>query len=277
MKAALIPPIPMLDTYATGSFHLLLSHLMEFQRYRDHYIEQRKNGAYLVLDNSAHEFQVGQSAEDLRTLSLALNTQEVVIPDKLFDADKTVDNALQTLELWYESGDERMSDLNPALMYVPQGGTELQWVSCARELVRMHCFMVKRHKGFRRSFVLGISKDYDGEWDGGILPVLRDYIQPLRTALWAEREIKMHVHMLGWMRDLWVLASIAREFPWIRSTDSAKPFVYALNEITLNPDHPSPLYPTRPPGYFHIPLDGTIKSRATRNVKVFQEIAKGNI
>lgn len=275
MKAALIPPIPMLQTYGSGNFHLLLSHLMENSHYSTWYGQQRANGAYLVLDNSAHEFKVGQPADGLRDQALFLKAQEVVVPDKLFDADKTVDLAIETLEYWYEKGDERMQDLNPALMYVPQGGTEMQWVSCVRELVRIHVFMTKRVKGFRRSFVLGISKDYDAEWDGGILPLLRDYIAPLRAALWAEKEIKMNVHMLGWMRDLWTLAEVAKEFPWVRSTDSAKPFVYALNEVTLNTDFPPPPYPTRPHDYFSRILTGTEKSRATRNVKVFQNIAKG--
>ena len=54
MKAALIPPTPALKRYGLGDFHLLLSHLLEDPHYFIHYRRQRDQGAYLVLDNSAH-------------------------------------------------------------------------------------------------------------------------------------------------------------------------------------------------------------------------------
>ena len=57
-----------------------------------------------------------------------------------------------------------------------------------------------------------------------------------------------------WSNNLWSTALIAGRYPWIRSTDSAKPFVFAKNYIRLEPGGPIPSYPRRDPEYFHAPL-----------------------
>jgi hypothetical protein len=276
LKTALIPPIPELEKYGIGEFHLLLSHLMPNPLYADHYLRERRRGSYIVLDNSAHEFKVGQVAKELRDHALFLQCQEVVVPDALEDGPKTVDLAMETLEAWYEKRDLRMSNLNPALMYVPQGKDEAEWKDCFNEIIRLHTFMAKKVKGFRRSFVLGISKDYD-VWDGGLVHLLREYVAPMRDKLWVEAEIKMQVHMLGWMRYLWNLNAIAIEFPWIRSTDSAKPFVYARHNLTTSPTNAIPPYPTRPSDYFEQELTQLQRGHASRNVKIFAKAANGDL
>lgn len=277
MKAALIPPIPELATYGRGDFHLLLSHLLSNDDYRAHYAGERIRGAYLVLDNSAHEFRIGETAKQLREQAVWLNAQEVVIPDALEDGPKTVDLALKTLEAWYEKDqNQQMLQLNPALMYVPQGKDEAEWRECLAQLIEAHTFMAKKIKGFRRSFVLGVSKDYD-VWEGGLKHLLATYVHPLKDKLWLEREIKMQVHMLGWTRDLWNLNEWAQEFPWLRSTDSAKPFVYARAGTTLSARQPVPPYPARPSDYFEVPLTTQQRKIATRNVHIFQLAAGGKL
>jgi hypothetical protein len=85
----------------------------------------------------------------------------------------------------------------------------------------------------------------------------------------------MHVHMLGWGRDLWEIIRIAEEFPWIRSTDSAKPFVYALKNISLNPSEDIPKYPTRSKTYFKRKLTPEQVKIATNNAIMFRAAAKG--
>lgn len=249
---------------------------MDNSDYAAHYKRERERGAYLVLDNSAHEFKQGQAAADLLEHAVFLNAQEVVVPDCLENGPQTVELAIQTLEMWYEGDTQEMVDLNPALMYVPQGKDEAEWKTCFEELIRLHVFMSKRVKGFRRSFVLGVSKDYD-IWDGGLIHLLREYVAPMREKLWQESEIKMQVHMLGWMRYLWHLNAIALEFPWIRSTDSAKPFVYALDGVVTSPNQPIPPYPTRQENYFDLKLTTQGRKRATRNVHIFRKAAAGTL
>lgn len=274
MKAALIPPIPHLTQFGTGTFHLLLSHLVEDGRYFHHYQAQRGHGAYLVLDNSAHENREGETPAKLLKQAAALCAQEVVVPDCLEDGPRTVELAVTTLEAWFERprASSLIERLNPALMYVPQGKDSLEWAQCLRELVLLHGFMSKR-ANIRKDFVIGLSKDYE-VWPGGLLGLLDDHLWPLVQAL-SKKSVKVNVHLLGWGRDLAALRKISKAHPWIRSTDSAKPFVYAMNGIGLDYMlEEIPPYPGRPSDYFTRQMTMGQANLAGDNIRVFVKAAK---
>lgn len=276
MKTALIPPIPALPRYGIGDFHLLLSHLLEEPLYFVHYKNQRRRGAYLVLDNSAHEHRTGEDALTLANWARELDAQEVVVPDSLEDAAGTVDRAILAHEAWYEGDSAVMSNLDPALMYVPQGKDYSDWQDCLKELVGIHLYTAKRY-GIRQDFVIGISKDYE-VWHGGILKLLQDDIYPLRADA-LKSGIKMQTHLLGWGRNLWELEEMATACPWIRSTDSAKPFVFALKNMDLvsyYEEGETPTYPRRPKNYFRRKIeDPYLRHVTSRNVKLFSLLARG--
>jgi hypothetical protein len=203
--------------------------------------------------------------------AMEIYAQEVVVPDVLFDCEGTIEACLGAHETWYESHYSGMQDLDPSLMYVPQGKNVDEWYECFISLVRIHNFCAKRHN-LRRDFVLGLSKDYE-VWPGGLKELIERYILPVKKEL-SNRGVRMHLHMLGWGRDLWKLNEIARDHPWIRSTDSAKPFVYASAGIKLKPPH-VPEYPKRPRAYFSLKeLDEKV---CTHNVRMFVRAAKGEL
>lgn len=271
MKAALIPPTPELKTYGQGNFHLLLSHLLPDVRYATHYARQRAKGSYLVLDNSAHEHGKGDDPEMLLYNALALQCQEIVIPDVLEDADATVESAVTTLETWFEKqglkNKTALMSTAPAFMYVPQGKNQSEWEMCLRDLVRLHVYSASRYS-YRTDFVVGVSKDYE-EWEGTLFPLL-DHLQEMRSLL------RFQVHLLGWGRNLWMIEDYARKYPWVRSTDSAKPFVYALNGIELTGYGEPPEYPKRPKDYFNREM--SVKNQrkvARRNCELFKVLAEG--
>lgn len=248
---------------------MLLTHLLHKRGYMKHYVEQRQNGAYLVLDNSAHEKGEGEDAVSLMASAIRLRAQEVVVPDVLFDSEKTIDKAVQAHETWYEAGHPGMVTLNPALMYVPQGESITQWIYCLDTLLMLHAYAAERHN-IRRQCVLGISKDYE-KWEGGITGLLGMAIPILSK--YATRGMDVKVHLLGWGRDLWALSKIASSYPWIRSTDSAKPFVYAIHGIKLDPSKEAPEYPTRPKAYFGYRMNEQQQLIAEHNANVFRAVA----
>lgn len=272
MKVALIPPIPELDFFGYGQFHLLLAHLLRNNTYLQHYRKQREMGAYLVLDNSAHEGK-GDSADKLLQLALATRAQEVVVPDVLFKANETVEGAIQAHEIWFEGDKKTMGDLNPSLMYVPQGDDVDDWCECLKYLLGIHMNSARKYE-IRRSPVIGISKDYE-MWDGGILALIKHRLIPILQRHDIRYRVYPKVHLLGWGRNLWALKELASECSWIRSTDSAKPFVYAANEIELNSDLPVPEYPKRSINYFTTRLTTKQRRTAAINVSVFTHVAKG--
>lgn len=273
MRAALIPPIPHLNEYGHGSFHLLLAHLIKRSPYRTHYRKERKLNSYLVLDNSAHEKGTGEDAEDLLTCAGAVNAQEIVVPDVLDNADATIEACLSAHEVWYEKKNSLMAMHDPALMYVPQGQTKEDWVRCMHELVRIHLYCSRRYS-LKRDLVLGLSKDYE-VWPGGLLDLIENHIIPLKRDL-AQKGLKMPLHLLGWGRDLWQLNEIAKRHDWIRSTDSAKPFVYALSDIQLVYGK-TPVYPTRPRGYFGKRMTHDQCQISTANSLLFLKAAAGEL
>lgn len=267
MKIALIPPIPNLGDYAVGGIHLLLSHLFdEFPEYEKHYRTRSQAGDYVILDNSAHEHGKGDALEALLARAASVEADEVVIPDVLFDARGTVESARQALR-WLKSGEgHAMYELagSPRLMYVPQGDTRPEWAWCLRELMAAHEAVQEELE--LETPVVGISKDYYF-WHRGLTSLIQDNLVDLRV------NQGIDVHCLGWPTDLWALAKVQRDHPWVRSTDSAKPFVYAKSGILLEPGGKVPEYPRRDERYFHDPLPPEALDLAEKNIEVFKASA----
>lgn len=274
MRAAMIPPVPELDRFAVtnGHIHLLLSHLTALPGYTEFYGERSRSGDYLILDNSAHEHGKGNSMSTLLEQAHALGADEVVVPDVLFDASGTVESARQALS-WLTT-DEGRADYagagSPRLMFVPQGRTATEWSWCLSVLLDVYKerYLHDEHLTVTPP-VIGISKDYYN-WKGGLVALIQKYVSPYRSR---GNFPGLDVHCLGWPNDLWCLAKVTRTFKWVRSTDSAKPFVYAKNRILLEPGGPIPEYPRRDPHYFEEEL--TVKQRdvAVRNSEVFSAAA----
>lgn len=262
MRTALIPPIPELVPFGEGDIHLLLGHLLFDETYSDHYREQGRRRSYLILDNGAHENRTGMSASRLIARAASLKAHEVVAPDVLFQGQETAIRANKALGVWVSTERDLFDIVSPRVMLVPQGADPRDWKTCLTTLVVTYDRFAKRYPTLFGPPVIGISKDYE-MWEGGIPKLLEERVIPLGY----------DIHLLGWGQDLWTLGEIAHRWPQIRSTDSAKPFVYALNNIILDPHKPPPVYPRRPPDYFHQQLTEEQRWIAHQNVKVFRELA----
>lgn len=260
MKIALIPPTPELRSFPSTGVHLVLSHLLKDKQYKEYYVERRKWDEYLILDNSAHEFGVGNKPEQLLKQAKALRAQEIVCPDVLFDANGTIEATRALLryiekrkDLWEAAGE-------PRLMVVPQGNDRTQWVKCLNNLLKAWDSTLDEGVPLGDP-IIGVSKDYDIFVKGGISTLIREYCS------------EYDVHCLGWPTDLWSLAKVVQECPWVRSTDSAKPFVYARASILLEPGGTVPPYPRRGAHYFQAELNYQQREIAARNIRVFDAAA----
>jgi len=273
MEACLIPPIYELESFGYGCHHLLLSHLLKYKHYKEHYIREKKNNkAYLILDNSAHEFKSGQKAELLIDQAFEIKADEIVCPDILFDGRGTFDRCRDALRVFSQS--DRFAELKPNIMIVPQGKTYEEWQVCLYDMMNEYDWVYSKHpKQFKQVPVIGLSKDYE-MWDGGLTRLFEQNLTLVMTNEW------ISVHLLGWGRNLWDLNTIAREYgsiEYLRSVDSAKPFVYALSNIRLNFNESIPEYPTRPKNYFQSSLTKEQRDIAYNNVRMFELAAKGKL
>lgn len=277
MRTAYIPPIPHLRDFGHGDFHLILSHLLDDPDYMEHYKAERAQGAWLLLDNSAHENGEGADAEKLMYQALSMQVQEVVVPDALDHADNTLERSIEALGCWNELASEHhLYDLISKMrfMYVPQGENYDRLVYCLDNLVKAHVYNA-RQTGYRLDFSIGISKDYE-RFPGGLMRFLDQEIKPMHLAF-ARNGVDIQIHMLGWGRDLWALKEISAKHPYLRSTDSAKPFVYALDNIQLDASKPAPIYPTRPENYFYSEMSSLQAQIANINCSVFTACASGEL
>lgn len=267
MKAALIPPVAHLVDFCYESrFHLVLSHMLTNPDYRAFYRDQRLRGSFLILDNGAHENTSGESMMPLLTQAKSIRASEIVLPDTLFDCDATIKGAEQALSFLLGPGQSIWMDAYPRFMLVPQGKTRQEWERCFEGLITAYQMAaVARPDLFPHSVTIGVSKDYD-QWGGGHEGLL-EYLSVFHE--WMTFE----VHLLGWGRRLWMLNRLAHNFPWVRSTDSAKPFVYSINGIALSRAGTIPPYPTRDSSYFDTVLGNEALKIAHHNVRIFREEA----
>lgn len=268
MKVALIPPVPELKRFGQGDFHLLLTHLFDNSDYVFHYRLQKQAKAYLVLDNSAHEFKRGLVPERLLAAAWSIQANEMVMPDVLFKGTDTIDAGAKALDWLTDQGMSRFEDLKPRIMLVPQGADRFEYYTCLSGLIWKYQVMTRRYPAlFDRPPVIGVSKDYE-IWEGGIEKLFADRLERIHN------EYQIDVHLLGWGRELWRLGELADAHPWIRSTDSAKPFVYGSKYIDIDDPTKPPEYPTRDESYFRTPLDSLMRDISDHNVAVFKGLAR---
>ena len=272
MRVALIPPTPDLHRLPRTGIHLVLSHLFNGSGYLEYYEERRDDGDYLVLDNGAHELGIGEEEKSLLLKAKSIRAQEVVVPDVLFDRRGTVERAKRFLR--FVSSREGASTYEesgrPRLMLVPQATERNEWGVCLKTLLSAWDLHTSRSDTEFESPVIGISKDYES-WRGGLKRLIKDFVEPL----YEERDFD--VHLLGWANNLWATAEIASEFPWVRSTDSAKPFVFAKRGIKLEPGGAIPRYPRRDREYFNESLLRWQWEIAMVNVEVYKAAALGEL
>lgn len=262
MKVGLIPPIAHLNEFGQGEFHLILSHLLDTQpEYRNHYRDQASQGAFLLLDNSAHELGIGQDPEILLGQADDVGASEIACPDALFNADLTIEMTTRALRL-YKKEESFLDDRGIRLMIVPQAESIWEWGQCLKSLMKVH-----QHHFPGTPFTVGVSKDYE-KWPGGVPNLIARFVDPARDIF------EFDVHLLGWGRHLHVLSALSARFPWIRSTDSAKPFVYAYKDLWLTLTSESPTYPTRPANYFDLVLSEEQLLIAKNNVRIFHRRAR---
>ena len=132
MRVALITPTEFLgEVQPFSDYHLVLTHRVIFDyKYQEYYRQRSKRGDYIVLDNSAAEKR-GRSVplKDVVLAACLIKPKVVVLPDYLFDSNRTLDeleNALRSPQLRFLR--RVIPDIK--LCAVVQGIDEADWLEC---------------------------------------------------------------------------------------------------------------------------------------------------
>lgn len=108
---------------SSPKIHLLLAHqVLEDKNYVKFYSKRKTAGDYIILDNSAFEFGEAMSADLLKKAIQISDPDEFILPDVLFEKDKTIQRSVDFIKA------ARSSQIK--YMGVAQGNTLDDWLSC---------------------------------------------------------------------------------------------------------------------------------------------------
>lgn len=261
MKTGIIAPVADLDLVEGRDFHLCLSHLCANPDYLNFYRAESDRGAFITLDNSAHEHGKGEDILKLFEQADAIGASEIVLPDELFSHAGTVRRTQKALE--------QIERNSLKLMVVPQAPIDhpMAYWQCRSDLLKL----VDRYRElFPRGVTIGLSKDYE-VWPNGMHDIAA------RSISLSSSDCTIEHHLLGWGRQLLGLDQISRSV-WaskIRSTDSAKPIMFAIAGIDLSVGLDKATYRGRAADFFTRSMTDSQRRLARRNIKVFDALSEG--
>jgi len=216
MRVALISPTEFLyQVQPYSDYHLVLTHkVIHSHKYQDFYRERSKAGDFIILDNSALENKAkSRPLKDVVLAAVLVRPSAVILPDYLFDSDRTLDeleNALRSPALRFLR--RVIPDIK--LCAVIQGVDESDWLECFNIL----------NDSRNGIDILGI-------------PMLTTHLfgsryEALRRI---SRRIKKQVHLLGFWHDV-PLEEIKREreFDFVLGVDTSKPVRLAVQGKDLS-------------------------------------------
>jgi len=216
MKAALISPTKYLDDIQPFSdYHLILTHKVVFDaQYQEFYRKRSKAGDFIILDNSAAE-KKGRSVplKDVVLAAILTGPSVVILPDFLFDSDRTLDeleNALRSPQLRFL----RRVMPNVKLAAVVQGIDEDDWLECFH-----------------------ILNDTKNGLDVLCIPMLTTHLFGSRAEALRRisKRVKKQCHLLGFWKGT-PLDEIKQErgFDFVMGIDTSKPVRLAVGGKGLN-------------------------------------------
>lgn len=253
MRAALVSPTTLLESVQPFSdYHLILAHKVVYDRhYCDFYAQRSKEGDYIILDNGAVE--KGGRSVPLKTIVLAAvltKPDVVVLPDYLFDSDRTLDeleNALRSPHLKFLR--RVLPDVK--LCAVVQGVDRSDWLECFD-------ILNNPRNGIDH---LGIPKItgqlFEHRW------VVLEKIR---------KRVKKVCHLFGvWWKDS--LDDIQKEamFSFVEGVDTPKPLRLAAHGLTLDDWNKVP----RGKDFVDSRVNGVDVELLRRNCKEFVDLCRG--
>jgi len=118
-----LPQTTQITNFPPYQIQLLLAHqVLKDKKYLEYYIKRKELGDYIILDNSAFEFGEALSTDLLeKAINLTL-PNEFVLPDVLFDKNKTIEKSIKFAN--------NLNRKSIKYMAVVQGNTLKDWLAC---------------------------------------------------------------------------------------------------------------------------------------------------
>ena len=210
-------PISMLSrSYDINDYEYCLPHLLdENEMYKNHFYEAKKDGRYIIMDNSLHELGVAYDSDRLMYWINELKPNEFIVPDVWQDQTATLVNAKQWMSI-----------------ELPEGVTKIAVVQAQNYHEAFQCYNILKVQGYKKiAFSYGAdwyAKEFPhpnplvGKMMGRIMTISKMYKSNLI-------EKSDRVHLLGCA--LPQEFAYYNDFPFIESIDTSNPIIHGLEGI----------------------------------------------
>ena len=214
-------PIDMLDqSYEINDYEYCLPHLLDQnEKYKDHFYQSKKDGRYIVMDNSLHELGKAYAEDRLHHWIKELEPNEFIVPDVWQDKTATLVNAKK----WSQ-------------IELPEGVTKVAVVQAKNYGGAMECYdILHYHHGYRK-----IAFSYGADWYAEEFPHPNPLVGKMMgrimtiSKMYESRTItdSHRVHLLGCAlpQEFGYYA----DFPFIESIDTSNPIIHGLEGVKYN-------------------------------------------
>ena len=205
-----------------NDYEYYLPHLMDdnlnLYEYRDHFLQAKKDGRYIIMDNSLHELGEAYAEDRLRHWIYVLEPDEFIVPDVWENQVATLANAAK----WSN-------------IELPPGVKQVAVVQAKKFDEAAHYYSMLRNLGYHK-----IAFSYGAEYYNKIVPHPNRLVGKMmgRIAtihrMWDMRIIKSYhgIHLLG--------CALPQEFAYykhlitmgvIESIDTSNPIIHGLKGI----------------------------------------------
>ena len=203
-----------------NDYEYCLPHLLDWSEdYKNHFIQAKKDGRYIVMDNSLHELGKAYAEDRLRHWIYVLEPNEFIVPDVWQDKTATLVNAK-----YWMNGYE-----------LPENTTKVAVVQAKEYYEAIECYSILQMQGYKK-----IAFSYGADWYADEFPHPNPLVGKMMGRIMVVSKMYKsgvisksdRVHLLGCAlpQEFGYYA----DFPFIESIDTSNPIIHGLQGVKYN-------------------------------------------
>ena len=210
-------PISMLTgSYDINDYEYCLPHLLDQNEiYKNHFYKAKKDGRYIIMDNSLHELGVAYDSDRLMYWINELKPNEFIVPDVWQDQTATLVNAKRWMSI-----------------KLPKGVTKVAVVQAQNYHEAFECYNILKMQGYKK-----VAFSYGADWYAEEFPHPNPLVGKMMGRIMTISKMYKsgliektdRVHLLGCA--LPQEFAYYNDFPFIESIDTSNPIIHGLEGV----------------------------------------------
>ena len=210
-------PINMLPrSYDINDYEYCLPHLLdEDEIYKNHFYKAKKDGRYIIMDNSLHELGKAYAEDRLMHWVNELEPNEFIVPDVWQDQTATLVNAKRWMSV-----------------ELPENTTKIAVVQAQSYHEAFECYNILKMQGYQK-----IAFSYGADWYAEEFPHPNPLVGKMMGRIMTISKMYKkgligksdRIHLLGCA--LPQEFAYYKDFPFIESIDTSNPIIHGLEGI----------------------------------------------